>query len=80
MYDSACQAEPLAPDGTNLTVASPLFDTLGQPIKLGAPHVVDHGPENVQSPDGALYMVGMGCLASKPNPNWPVLFALDLIC
>ena len=37
--------------------------------RLQAPHVVDHGPENIHSPDGALYMVGTGCLADRPNPN-----------
>lgn len=61
---------PVSPSGVNYSVANPLFAETGPgPVKLGAPHVVDHGPENVQSPDGALYMVGNGCLASKPNSN-----------
>jgi hypothetical protein len=42
---------PVSPDGTNLSVANPLFAESGPgPVKLGAPHVVDHGPENVRSP------------------------------
>ena len=61
--------EPVGEDGTELTVGNPLFETLGQPVKLGAPHVVDHGPENTHSPDGQLYMVGMGCLADRPSSN-----------
>jgi hypothetical protein len=61
--------EPVGADGQNLTVGHPLFETLGNPVKLGAPHVVDHGPENKNSPDGQLSMVGMGCLATAPNPN-----------
>lgn len=28
-------SEPCATDGTKLTVASPLFETLGDPVKLG---------------------------------------------
>ena len=62
-------SEPAGPDGRHLTVANPLFEQLGQPVKLGAPHVVDHGPENRLSPDGQLYMIGMGCLAVEPNSN-----------
>lgn len=61
---------PGDPNGKNLTVSNPLFDEpAGKSVKLGAPHVVDHGPENIHSPDGALYMVGNGCLAAKPNSN-----------
>eukprot|EP00041_Stephanoeca_diplocostata_P025376 m.661222 g.661222 ORF g.661222 m.661222 type:complete len:1283 (+) comp22735_c0_seq3:18-3866(+) len=41
----------------------------GAPIKMGAPHVVDHGPENADSPDGALYMVGNGCMHTHANSN-----------
>jgi hypothetical protein len=41
----------------------------GGAIKLGAPHIVDFGPENSRSPDGHLYAVGNGCLAAKPNSN-----------
>ena len=33
----------------------PAGDPVG--VKFGSPHVVDHGPENIRSPDGALYMV-----------------------
>jgi len=62
--------EPHAPDGTELSVSRPLFpEKVGMPVKLGAPHVVDFGPENARSPDGKLYMVGNGCLAAKPNSN-----------
>lgn len=48
--------EPRDPTtGQPLTVAHTLFDEkVGSPIKLGAPHVVDFGPENIHSPDGAL--------------------------
>ena len=37
-------------------------DPLGAPagVKMGSPHVVDHGPENSRSPDGALYVVAGG--------------------
>lgn len=51
-------AEPKAANGENLTVANPLFEILGEPVKFGAPHVVDHGPENVHSPDGSVYVRG----------------------
>lgn len=45
----------------SLNVTHNLFgEAVGAPIKMGAPHVVDHGPENADSPDGALYMVGNG--------------------
>lgn len=48
--------EPHEPaTGKPLTVANPLFpEKVGSPIKLGAPHVVDFGPENIHSPDGAI--------------------------
>jgi hypothetical protein len=56
--------------GKNLTVSNSLFgEVVGASIKFGAPHVVDHGPENTASPTGHMYMVGNGCLASKPNSN-----------
>ena len=45
-----------------------------QAIKFQSPHVVDHGPENIRSPDGALYMVASGCLSpdgkASPNCTW----------
>jgi hypothetical protein len=63
-------AEPRGPTGDLRNVSQPLFnEAVGRPIKLGAPHVVDYGPENRRSPDGAMYMVGNGCLADKPNSN-----------
>lgn len=65
----ATWSEPRAEDGRLRNVSNPLFDELGGPVKLGAPHVVDFGPENQRSPDGRLYMVGNGCLASTPNSN-----------
>lgn len=66
----ASWAEPTDPDGNELNVTNPLFaEKAGHPVKMGAPHVVDHGPENVHSPDGALYMVGNGCLAQELNSN-----------
>ena len=62
--------EPRRPGGSILNVSSPLFDeAVGASIKLGAPHIVDFGPENELSPDGHLYAVGNGCLAAKPNSN-----------
>eukprot|EP01079_Euglenida_sp_SAG-EU17-18_P008161 gene8161-1458_t len=62
--------EPQDPQGRELNVSNPLFpEPSGQPIKLGAPHVVDFGPENRDAPDGRLYMVGNGCLADKLNSN-----------
>ena len=61
--------EPTGPGGEPLTVSAPLFETLGMPVKIGAPHVVDHGPENRDSPDGQLYMTAMGCSSSTPTPN-----------
>ena len=38
-------------------------------MKIGAPHVVDHGPENVYSPDGAVYMVAMGCPSATSSSD-----------
>ena len=68
--DGASWVEPVDPEGNELNVTNPLFaERAGHPVKLGAPHVVDHGPENVNSPDGALYMVGNGCLADTLNSN-----------
>jgi hypothetical protein len=62
--------EPHGANGAILNVSHPLFDEpAGTSVKLGAPHIVDFGPENTRSPDGRLYMVGNGCLASKPNSN-----------
>ena len=62
--------EPRRPDGSILNVSTPLFgEAVGSSVKLGAPHIVDFGPENSLSPDGHLYAVGNGCLASKPNSN-----------
>jgi hypothetical protein len=58
-------SEPKDVRGELLTVANPLFETLGQAVKLGAPHVVDHGPENMHSPDGAVYMVPCSALPSN---------------
>lgn len=68
--DGATWREPSDPGGHALNASHPLFNEApGRPVKLGAPHVVDYGPENAHSPDGALYMVGNGCLAAKPNSN-----------
>ncbi|KAH8044582.1 Beta-lactamase class C-like protein [Aureococcus anophagefferens] len=36
---------------------------------MGSPHVVDHGPENVRSPDGKVYVVA-GCLRRAKNCTW----------
>ncbi|KAK7233827.1 hypothetical protein SO694_001000102 [Aureococcus anophagefferens] len=46
-------------------------EPLGSPagVKMGSPHVVDHGPENVRSPDGKVYVVAGGCLAPRANEN-----------
>eukprot|EP00729_Bicosta_minor_P016197 gene16197-20681_t len=68
-------AEPKAANGENLTVANPLFEILGEPVKFGAPHVVDHGPENVHSPDGSVTTKAGKYAANNPaslnNPaNW----------
>ena len=48
----------------------PTGDPKGKPgIKFGSSHVVDHGPENISSPDGALYMVAGGCLSAVATEN-----------
>lgn len=66
-------AEPANPtNGNELNVSNPLFaEVPGQAIKFGAPHVVDHGPENIHSPDvhNSLYMVANGCWNEAPNSN-----------
>ena len=63
--------EPRDPaSGAALNVSHTLFgERAGAPVKLGAPHVVDFGPENARSPDGRLYVVGNGCLAKQANSN-----------
>ena len=56
---------------------TPLLTQLPRPSPTNAPLppsrllfcAKDHGPENINSPDGALYMVGNGCLADKLNSN-----------
>ena len=55
-----------------LTTSRGLFgETPKDSIKIGAPHVVDHGPESSLSPDGYIYMVAMGCLAeSSSDPTY----------
>ena len=66
----ATWTEPAAPGGAALSVGRSLFgEKVGDAIKYQSPHVVDHGPENVRSPDGALYMVASGCLADRANEN-----------
>lgn len=42
----------------------PLFgeDPSAAPVKLGVPHVVDHGRNNEHAPDGKMYLVGHGSL------------------
>jgi hypothetical protein len=75
-------SEPSAPDGSPLNVSHNLFKehaaagpptspVSGHPagIKFGSPHVVDHGPENKHSPDGALYLVAGGCLSDVASEN-----------
>jgi len=63
-------SEPRAPDGSSLNISKALFgEKAGEAVKYGAPHVVDHGPENIYSPDGYLYMVATGCLASAATSN-----------
>ena len=53
-------------DGTLLGTSLGLFgETPSDSIRIGAPHVVDHGSENLLSPDGNIYVVAMGCLASS---------------
>ena len=52
--------------GAALSMRKTLFgEAPGDSIKIGAPHVVDHGPENRLSPDGKLYMTAMGCFAKS---------------
>eukprot|EP00040_Diaphanoeca_grandis_P019493 m.102940 g.102940 ORF g.102940 m.102940 type:complete len:427 (-) comp27452_c0_seq1:54-1334(-) len=54
----------------SLNVTNNLFgEAYNHPIKFGAPHTVDHGPENRDSPDGRVYMVGNGCLHATLNSN-----------
>ena len=75
-------SEPVRPDGTAVNVSSNLFRERaaegpptalprGNPagVKYGSPHVVDHGAENRDSPDGGLYMVAGGCLQTDANEN-----------
>lgn len=60
-----------------ITWRTPLLTQLPRPSPTNAPLppsrllfcAKDHGPENINSPDGALYMVGNGCLADKLNSN-----------
>ena len=75
-------SEPVHPDGSEMNVSHNLFRERaaegpptnmprGDPagIKIGSPHVVDHGAENRHSPDGRLYMVAGGCLQAHANEN-----------
>jgi len=49
-----------------MTTERGLFgETRTDSINIGAPHVIDHGPENINSPDRSLYMSAMGCLAEN---------------
>jgi hypothetical protein len=55
---------------------SPLFPESGRvagdsfPIRMGAPHLVDHGRENEHSPDGKLYVIGHGSSDQNGVSNW----------
>ena len=52
------------------SVANGIFgERPGDAVKMGSPHVVDHGPENRRSPDGALYLVAGGCTAPSATDN-----------
>jgi hypothetical protein len=74
--------EPRTPGGAAINVSHNLFGEVaadgppsempaGSPagVKFGSPHVVDHGPENMHSPDGGLYIVAGGCLNPWATEN-----------
>lgn len=52
LFGERAQTGP--PRGQGINTSTPAGDPTG--VKFGSPHVVDHGPENIRSPDGALYM------------------------
>ena len=55
---------------SNIPQNKPLFENIGDKIKIGKPHFVNFGKNLEYSPDGKAYMVACGCEDPESSNSW----------